>query len=372
MKLVVPNYFKEFKCIADKCKDCCCIGWEIDIDETTAKYYKSLKTVFGKELCQNISFGETNHFILDSKKRCHFLNEKNLCNVFLEIGENHLCQICAEHPRYYEWFKDIKEGGIGLCCEEACRIILSQTNNFSTEEKNIEFEECDEYDSVLYELLYTARKNIIDFFNNNSEFSESQKSKIILLYANELQNCINSDNFEKAKKLQISDFENLFVHSKSNIQKCTNLENQTSLKNFLHFYINLEPLDIKWTEYLKNQIDLVETYYKNINEFEKNNPQIDQYLRNLAIYFIWRYFLKGCFDSDIISKVAFMVASIHIIKFLFFCKWYKYNSITLNDCILIVKQYSKEIEYSDTNMYEILDSYYFNNEFKVENLLRLY
>ena len=67
MKLVVPNYFKEFKCIADKCKDCCCIGWEIDIDENTAQYYKSLKTDFGKELCQNISFGETNHFILDSK-----------------------------------------------------------------------------------------------------------------------------------------------------------------------------------------------------------------------------------------------------------------------------------------------------------------
>ena len=31
----VPSYYKNFRCIADKCPDNCCRGWEIDIDEDT-------------------------------------------------------------------------------------------------------------------------------------------------------------------------------------------------------------------------------------------------------------------------------------------------------------------------------------------------
>ena len=31
----VPNYYDKFKCIADRCKHSCCIGWEIDIDDDT-------------------------------------------------------------------------------------------------------------------------------------------------------------------------------------------------------------------------------------------------------------------------------------------------------------------------------------------------
>ena len=34
----VPDYFKEFSCIAGACKDSCCLGWEIDIDEDSYEY----------------------------------------------------------------------------------------------------------------------------------------------------------------------------------------------------------------------------------------------------------------------------------------------------------------------------------------------
>ena len=40
MRLRVPYYYKEFKCIAGACKDSCCVGWEIDIDEDTFSYYR--------------------------------------------------------------------------------------------------------------------------------------------------------------------------------------------------------------------------------------------------------------------------------------------------------------------------------------------
>lgn len=370
MKLVVPNYFKEFKCIADKCKDCCCIGWEIDVDEKTAKYYKSLNTNFGKEICNNIAFGKTNHFILNTKNRCHFLNDRNLCNVILNIGEENLCKICAEHPRYYEWFDNNKEGGIGICCEEACRIILSQTKPFSVEEKEINFEGSDEYNSTVYDILHHARKQIINLLNNTS-YQLSFKLKNILQYTQELQNLINDNLLDNAKKLRINDFmlqSTMINHSSSSIAT-TYYSND--LKEILQFYTKLEILDEKWLKFLKDSITVYNKYPAEINNFKQVHSEIEQYLNNLAIYFIWRYFLKGCFDEEIISKISFMISSIAIIQYLYFFIWHTDKNITFDECMLIAKQYSKEIEYSDSNMSELLDSYYFNNEFKIEKLLAI-
>ena len=39
MKIRVPEYFKDFKCIASECEDTCCAGWGIVIDDETYKKY---------------------------------------------------------------------------------------------------------------------------------------------------------------------------------------------------------------------------------------------------------------------------------------------------------------------------------------------
>ena len=38
MILTFPTFYRDFKCIANRCTDSCCIGWEIDIDEDNNKY----------------------------------------------------------------------------------------------------------------------------------------------------------------------------------------------------------------------------------------------------------------------------------------------------------------------------------------------
>ena len=77
MKLRVPNYYKKFHCIANNCTDCCCIGWEIDIDNKTANFYESVSNQFGKKLKANILWDKQKSFILDKNERCPFLNNKN-------------------------------------------------------------------------------------------------------------------------------------------------------------------------------------------------------------------------------------------------------------------------------------------------------
>ena len=125
MKLIAPSYYKKFKCIADKCKNSCCVGWEIDVDAETDAFYQSVGGELGKRLAENIDrSGEIPHFKLCDGERCPFLNKNGLCDVITELGEGALCQICADHPRYRNFYSDRTEIGLGLCCEAAAELIL--------------------------------------------------------------------------------------------------------------------------------------------------------------------------------------------------------------------------------------------------------
>ena len=44
--MLVPPYYREFKCKAGDCRDSCCIGWELDIDESSYQRYLHLKMSF--------------------------------------------------------------------------------------------------------------------------------------------------------------------------------------------------------------------------------------------------------------------------------------------------------------------------------------
>ena len=125
MKLYAPKYYKNFVCIADRCRHSCCIGWEIDIDEKTVKKYVSLKDGYGNSIKESVDFAETPHFKLCENDRCPHLAKSGLCNIILNLGESYLCDICREHPRFYNFTCRGKEVGLGLSCEEAARIILN-------------------------------------------------------------------------------------------------------------------------------------------------------------------------------------------------------------------------------------------------------
>ncbi len=125
MKLFAPAYYKNFKCNADKCTHTCCVGWEIDIDPDTLEKYSTLATGYGRCVRESLAFDGTPHFALTEGERCPHLDEKGLCRIITELGEEYLCDICREHPRFYNLTARGMEVGLGMACEEAARLILS-------------------------------------------------------------------------------------------------------------------------------------------------------------------------------------------------------------------------------------------------------
>jgi lysine-N-methylase len=161
MILRKPDFYDKFKCIAERCSDTCCVGWEIDIDKASQDAYRKVAGTFGDKLRENIEDG---HFKLLPHDRCPFLTKDNLCEIYTHLGEGALCEICTEHPRFVEVYGDIMERGLGLCCEEATRLLL-------TGEGPLQFTacECDEIEDELSEDDIDIRNQV--FYEREQIFS---------------------------------------------------------------------------------------------------------------------------------------------------------------------------------------------------------
>ena len=172
MILRKPDFYDQFKCIASRCTDTCCVGWEIDIDEATLDAYRKVAGAFGDRLRANIEDG---HFKLLPHDCCPFLDKDNLCEVYQNLGEDALCDICTEHPRFVEVYGDIMERGLGLCCEEAARLLLEGDGplTFTSEECNEPEDELDDDDRDVRDQVLGEREWMFETLaDQGSPFAE--------------------------------------------------------------------------------------------------------------------------------------------------------------------------------------------------------
>lgn len=300
MKLYTPNYYKNFKCIAEKCKHNCCIGWEIDIDEDTYEYYQTIKGKFSKRFKNDIVLNDgCAGFRLDGKGRCAFLNKNNLCDIILNLGEDALCQICSDHPRFRNFYDNTIEIGLGLCCEEAGRLILGQNEKF----KLVILDE-DLDDNCEDEFLKLKESIFVELQDEN----HSLKEKVSTL--------LNKNNIEINKK----DF-----------------------NEWVDFFISLERLDDNWTNLLH---DLKATDFENAFL----TTDFDKIFEKLLLYFIYRHL-----DEMNENKIKFAVFSVFFISQI--CRYHvvKYGNLQFEDIVEYARMYSSEIEYSDENIEKIIE-----------------
>ena len=218
MKLFAPEYYKDFKCIADKCRHSCCIGWEIDVDVDTSEKYKSLKGGYGEEIAKSIENGETPHFRLTENERCPHLDERGLCKIITELGEGYLCHICREHPRFYNDTPYGKDVGVGMSCEEAARLILS-SDGYSV------IEEIGEADGETDEFFFDTvkeRERVYSILSNRSDSYSERLKRITKEYGISL----SSISKEKIDSLEYLDdkHKEIFSHFSHDLKTPKELE----------------------------------------------------------------------------------------------------------------------------------------------------
>jgi len=302
MKRIAPDYYPQFHCIADQCRHNCCIGWEIDIDEDTLAYYQSLDGALGERLRKNICLtDETPHFILAEHERCPFLNDRNLCDLILEKGEGALCQICDDHPRFYNDFSDRVETGLGLCCEAAGRLILGKTDKM----RLITLEDSDETPDEEEEALLSLRDQLLRLAQDRTQPIKARMAHILAACGTQLP--------------------------------------EASLSDWADFFLQLEQLDPLWKTLLA-QLRTAPS--------APLDPQWDTAFEQLLCYFLCRHLPGALQDGCVQERAAFAVLSVQIIRALCACK----PTLQLDDMVEICRMYSSEIEYSDENVDALLSA----------------
>ena len=210
MRYVKPHYYDDFKCIADKCPDTCCAGWQIVIDEDTLEKYGSLaEAVSVREGKKGTTDRDTSAFAArlfssvdwqegcfkQYHKRCAMLNEKNLCDLVIEKGEKWLCDTCNRYPRHIEEFDGVREMSLSLSCPVAAEMILTcqKPVHFIVEEDDREDpleEEFEEFDFLLFTQLEDARTVLFTIAQNRA-LSVDCRMRIIVRMAKEMQDCLD-------------------------------------------------------------------------------------------------------------------------------------------------------------------------------------
>ncbi len=291
MKLMAPEYYNKFVCTASACKHSCCKGWEIDIDEDTYAFYKTVGGELGERLHRCISSDETPHFVLEEDERCPFLNCDGLCDIIIFCGEDALCDICADHPRFRNFFSDRTEIGLGLCCEAAAKLITESKTPFEIE--------------VIGE-------------DDTESIADEEELELISIRDNALS-VVKDRNFTVSERIV-----NLLDRFSVNFP-------ERSPSEWSVFFASLERLDPEWNRCL-------EALSKEKVLAESCDDEVAA--ENLLCCFLFRHLPSALYDGDVSSKMAFSVLSCRII-------------FTLSaefGLAEAARMYSSEIEYSDENL----------------------
>lgn len=306
MKLFAPDYLPEFSCIAGACRHSCCIGWEIDIDDDTHALYRRLPGAIGQRLSENIETSDgCAHFRLTEDERCPFLNGDGLCDLILSCGEDVLCQICADHPRFRNFFSDRTELGLGLCCEAAGTLILTRTAPVRLEV--LEDDGVDDLPDVEEKALLALRSRAISIAQNRGH------------------PIVN----------RIADLIDLCGHSAGPLDRWPDI------------LLGLERLDESWTQRL-NELRHTPAANVPLPEF------LETALEQLLVYLLLRHLPGALDDGDPESRIAYCALITLLIRQLCSVHITSRGMLTPDDLVELARLYSSEIEYSDENLDAIL------------------
>ncbi|MBE6687009.1 MAG: hypothetical protein E7591_07230 [Ruminococcaceae bacterium] len=289
-----PYFFNDFRCISSKCTDSCCVGWEIEIDEASQRRFQSETGSLGEKLKKNI---KDSSFILKEDESCPFLLENGLCELICKKGEEYICDICREHPRYYEWYGEYTDCGLGLCCEEACRLTFCSEKSIELITEGIPEENDEEINTLLHERekLFSSLKNRALPLSKRIDFS------------------VDTDLI-------------------------------------LSIFPSLEPFDGLWSrasEYIKTNYKLL---LSKKDEFLSHIGKRVYEYEHLAVYLTHRYYMKSLYTylpDSVVKGIGIYLG----IQFLFDLYIYeKQGRFDFDDRIFSAKYISKQLEYSEENI----------------------
>ncbi|MBQ2657570.1 MAG: flagellin lysine-N-methylase [Erysipelotrichaceae bacterium] len=192
-KWLMPAYCREFKCKADRCRNTCCSNWRIPVSKE--EYQRLITMNCSKELDRRIQ----NAFIIpetvtDSCYRYVSFNwlgecpiqDKGLCYLHREKGEEYLPKICRLYPRSCKQIN----GTLIMNCSSSCERVVEML--YESDSLDIIEEDSDMTPELYYEIDKDDIKQLHLFQRIIQDRSTTLAQSII-----DICRIINEEEFEK-------------------------------------------------------------------------------------------------------------------------------------------------------------------------------
>ncbi len=392
MKITTPFYYKDFKCIAGACTDTCCAGWDVDVDEASYKYYKSVKGSFGKRLKSVMVKSEEGGctFTLNNG-RCPFLNDENLCDLYIALGEENLCDTCAEFPRFINEYGNTREIGIAPSCITAGEIIFNYKDKlvFETTE-NDEFPKTyNDIDPLTYIQLTSARKMAYSIVQNRA-YTINDRCVLLLEFAKKIQKHLDNERDELIANV-VNAFKDMDYQQSvlDNAKKKYSGFDDTAYRYIYKYFDKFKGMEVinpDWFKVLEVNNEFMQDCDKNgmSDFFNKMYNEFDTYYEDrqfeyeqLLVYYVYRYFLDAVYDYNLVLKIKNGIVGYLILKQADVAKWYingkqcGERKLSKAEQIDMAHLYSRQFEHSYSNFEVYTENFFKMRKYAYINLLKI-
>ena len=357
-----PQYYDNFTCIADRCPDTCCAGWQIVIDDISLENYGKISGTFGERLQKSIDWEEG--IFRQNQRRCAFLNQENLCDLYRELGADSLCDTCRMYPRHVEEYEDLREFSLSLSCPVAAEMILGckEQVRFLEEEDDVEEqeEEYEDFDIILFDWLEEAREVLLEVIQDRSLPVSARM--LVLLNVSFLSQKALDQGILLEMDLRAEIEKAVSESRKTGVQK----QGEKVFQNKILLLKDLQKLEVlreEWTELLhrleknlyargvEDYEALREEFLESVQETSSQKKQWEIYEEQLLVFFVYTYFCGAVYDDMIYTKAVLAVFSVLWIEELWMERWLsKGQKLEFQDMVQVAYTYAREIEHSDENL----------------------
>ncbi len=349
MKHIYPKFYDKFKCTAGKCPDSCCKDWDIEVDDRAQEFYESAGGEFGKKLKRLTEVdGDGDRIFVSQNGKCPFWNDKRLCDIYINLGEEHLCDTCKKFPRITQNYSVFAEHMLSFACPEAARLMLSEKNAFARYETRLDTV-TEDFDCDLMRFLLKARKITFEIFGDGS-LDFSSRLRLALQFNSSVQDLLCSESYDSG------------LLKKPGINNCGSSEGG-DCKFIFSLHKKLDIMSGKWRDLLdktERSADLPSIHGSFDDEFSVT-----------AQYYVYRYYLTALDSLDVLSTIKRIVCCCVVVG-----KAEDYLSsvnggISFEERTRLLQRYSKEVEHSYENSEMLEEEFFTNPDFSTENLMKI-
>lgn len=324
---IYPDFYHQFRCIASRCPDSCCAGWEVVVDDEAAAFYETVPGPLGESLREAMTVDDDGDRIFRMREgKCPFWNEDRLCRIELELGHEAPCATCRKFPRLTQDYGVFTEYGLTLACPEAARLILTHEGPWSVVTRGDPGHPCEtDLDWDFLRQLADARRVLLDELWNEAIPEREALARCLIhgqwfqrLFDNEAPGAFDPDEALSAWRATASG----------------------DCRFLIRFLLEREILTERWHQLLEE----AEADTEPLPELPETGM-----VRNLIADSLYRYWFQAVNDYDCLLRLGLLAVNWAVVRHLARVHLAKHGRITEDTLLGLFRLYAREVEHDDVN-----------------------